>query len=107
MQTTDNTLIIAAACLGRSNMGLGLPDVSLIHHLPSWPKLDLINAVEAVSGGYFEGDNDTFFYEEAEGWEKSLTKMGLAKAASIWPDVFILIAEAEGEDLSQLHEAAA
>jgi len=89
-----NQLVVMAACLAISNMGMKTPSKTTVSRLKRNDKLTLDSAVLACGREYMETDEQfEMFMDEAEGFVKKLRK-DQDECRSYWEDVFELYEKA-------------
>lgn len=83
----EKQILCAAALLGRSNMGHGLPPKEEVTNALLYSGKQLNNYVEAFCEQFMENDeHHTWFMEEAEAWVDRVRRDGLEP----WPHVKVL-----------------
>lgn len=94
--TTQNELIVLAAVLGGTNMGMALPSQKEVKRLIDGQPIDIDQAVMSLWSSYMESDEvyDAFM-QECKWWlnDRSNLNKGKSKSADpayvrkVWPDV--------------------
>jgi len=81
----DQTIL--AAIFARSNLGMALPDTSLVQRAKTGnPTLE--SSVVLFCGEFMESEeHEEMFLLEAKGWLRQLKRMSREKIKSTWPDI--------------------